>query len=94
MGKTLNTNHPYAPQTSQNSSLRDGDLPEPVLPWLKSESRQSLGSQSSVDTSGLHTVKRNAITSAQQGTKKKRWTKHKWWMLLSNTVVFEYNMFK
>ncbi|KAI8885158.1 hypothetical protein K501DRAFT_246548 [Backusella circina FSU 941] len=93
----LNTSHPYAPQTSQSSSLRDnnsaGDLPEPVLPWLKSESRQSLRSQSSsVDTSGLHTVKRNAITSAQQGTKKKRWTKHKWWMLLSNTLLFCYGL--
>lgn len=66
---------------------QDHDLPEPVLPWMKSESRNSLGSsRSSVDATSLHIMKRQ--TPDNPNTKKKqRWTKHKWWLLLSNTVV-------
>lgn len=64
------------------------ELPEPVLPWMKSESRQSLGSRNSVDTTSLHVVKRFAPDPAIK--KKQRWTKHKWWLLLSNTLVKRY----
>ncbi|CAO3643481.1 unnamed protein product [Mucor hiemalis] len=69
-----------------------GQLPEPVLPWMKSESRQSFGSSSrnSVDTASLHMVKRYAPDPAIK--KKQRWTKHKWWLLLSNTLLFCYGL--
>lgn len=66
-------------------SLQNDDLPEPVLPWMKSESRQSLGSRSSVDTTSLHVMKRQMPDPAIK--KKQRWSKHKWWLLFSNTVV-------
>ncbi|KAI8098824.1 tetraspanin Tsp2 [Halteromyces radiatus] len=78
----------------QQQQLRDDqlwdssdDLPEPVLPWMRSESRQSLGgvSQSSVDAASLHVVKRFVPDTIK---KKQRWTLHKWWLLLSNTVLF------
>jgi hypothetical protein len=71
---------------------QDHDLPEPVLPWMKSESRNSLGSRSSVDTTSLHIMKRQ--TPDTTNTKKKqRWTKHKWWLLLSNTLVKRKTLF-
>ncbi|KAG1115641.1 hypothetical protein G6F42_013888 [Rhizopus arrhizus] len=44
--------------TDSWDSLHNEDLPEPVLPWMKSESRQSLGSRTSVDTTSLHVMKR------------------------------------
>lgn len=66
---------------------QDDELPEPVLPWMKSESRQSIGSRNSVDTTSLHVVKRYAPDPAIK--KKQRWTKHKWWLLVSNTLVIK-----
>jgi len=66
-------------------SLHNEDLPEPVLPWMKSESRQSLGSRTSVDTTSLHVMKRQMPDPAVK--KKQRWSKHKWWLLVSNTIV-------
>lgn len=63
------------------------DLPEPVLPWMRSDSRQSLGgtTQSSVDATSLHIVKRHVPETLNK--KKQRWTLHKWWLLFSNSVV-------
>ncbi|KAI8074780.1 hypothetical protein BC940DRAFT_289077 [Gongronella butleri] len=66
------------------------DLPEPVLPWMRSESRNSLGnssqlSQLSVDANGLHAVKR---FTPDRENKRQRWTMHKWWLLGSNTILF------
>ncbi|KAI9012552.1 tetraspanin Tsp2 [Phycomyces nitens] len=68
------------------------DLPEPVLPWMKSESRQSLGgaSRNSVDTASLHVVKRYAPDPNIK--RKQRWTPHKWWLLFSNTALFCYGL--
>ena len=59
---------------------------------MKSESRQSFGSSSrnSVDTASLHVVKRYAPDPAIK--KKQRWTRHKWWLLLSNTLLFCYGL--
>ncbi|KAI8334741.1 tetraspanin Tsp2 [Chlamydoabsidia padenii] len=75
-----------APPEYNNETTID-DLPEPVLPWMRSESRQSLGgiSQTSVDTASLHVVKRHVPETIK---KKQRWTLHKWWLLLSNSVLF------
>ena len=74
------------PQHSDSwESLQNDDLPEPVLPWMKSESRQSIGSHTSVDTTSLHVMKRQMPDPAIK--KKQRWSKHKWWLLFSNTVV-------
>ncbi|ORX62997.1 hypothetical protein DM01DRAFT_1331094 [Hesseltinella vesiculosa] len=79
----------------QQQQLRDDqlwdstdDLPEPVLPWMRSESRNSLGgtSQLSVDAASLHAVKR--YIPEQINTKRQRWTLHKWWLLFSNTLLF------
>lgn len=78
------TSRPSTTPVESWDSTQD-DLPEPVLPWMKSESRQSLGSRSSVDTTSLHVVKRYTPDPAIK--KKQRWTKHKWWLLLSNTLV-------
>lgn len=84
----------YSSNTHSSSGEQDEELPEPVLPWMKSESRQSLGgnngsvvssSRNSVDTTSLHIVKRYAPDPAIK--KKQRWTSHKWWLLLSNTLV-------
>lgn len=93
--------HPYVSQPSHPSSsvslqdMRpypkpyesavDNNLQEPVLPWMKSESRQSLGSRSSIDATSLHIVKRQFPDPSVK--KKQRWSKHKWWLLLSNTLV-------
>ncbi|KAJ2955424.1 hypothetical protein NQZ79_g8574 [Umbelopsis isabellina] len=64
-------------------------LPEPpVLPWVRnSESRQS----QSLDASSLHVMKRYN-PSDEQVKKKARWTVHKWWMLVSNTLLFIYGL--
>ncbi|KAI8355146.1 hypothetical protein BD560DRAFT_407306 [Blakeslea trispora] len=79
--------HPNRPSILlHDSSDEQTDLREPVLPWMKSESRQSIGSQrSSVDASSLHIMKRQIPDTTTK--KKQRWTKHKWWLLLSNTLV-------
>lgn len=71
----------------ESSNNQSDQLPEPVLPWMKSESRQSFGSSSrtSLDTASLHVVKRYAPDPAIK--KKQRWTKHKWWLLLANSLV-------
>lgn len=63
------------------------DLPEPVLPWMRSESRNSFGnmSRSSVESGSLHVVKRFVPDASMK--KKQRWTFHKWWLLLANTLV-------
>jgi hypothetical protein len=93
--------HPYVSQASSSASLQDtrpnprpydsyesfpiNGLQEPVLPWMKSESRQSLGSRSSLDTTSLHIMKGQFPDPSAK--KKQRWSKHKWWLLLSNTLV-------
>lgn len=94
---SLDINRSAATITSQqqpSQNIRDShlwdsgdELPEPVLPWMRSESRQSLGgmSQSSVDAASLHVVKRYNDDTPK---KKQRWTLHKWWLLLSNSVLF------
>lgn len=95
-------NHPYTSQASHASSYasqashssndsiqelplndidRDSLLEQPVLPWMKSESRNSI---QSVDTNSLHVMKRLVPNNLN---KKKRWSKHKWWLLLTNTMV-------
>jgi hypothetical protein len=82
------TSRQYEENSSREEEEYDEDLPEPVLPWMKSESRQSIGgssSRSSVDTTSLHVVKRYAPDPAIK--KKQRWTRHKWWLLLSNSLV-------
>jgi hypothetical protein len=56
-------------------------LERPVLPWLKSTTDRV----PSLDTSDLHLVKRNPPDPNIK--RKQRWTKHKVWLLLSNTVV-------
>ncbi|EPB84402.1 hypothetical protein HMPREF1544_08839 [Mucor circinelloides 1006PhL] len=76
--------------TDSWDSLHNEDLPEPVLPWMKSESRQSLGSRTSVDTTSLHVMKRQMPDPAVK--KKQRWSKHKWWLLFSNTILFCYGL--
>ncbi|RCI03704.1 hypothetical protein CU098_010512 [Rhizopus stolonifer] len=96
----LSKGHPYAPQVScpsSSASLQDirphpramdsfdsRDLQEPVLPWMKTESRQSL------DTTSLHIMKRQLDDPSVK--KKQRWSKHKWWLLLSNTMLFCYGL--
>ncbi|CAO3598982.1 unnamed protein product [Absidia cylindrospora] len=79
---------PYQQQLRDEQLWDSGDdLPEPVLPWMRSESRQSLGgvSQSSVDATGLHVMKHHVPDTMK---KKQRWTLHKWWLLFSNSVLF------
>lgn len=64
------------------------DLPEPVLPWMRSESRQSFGGmsgRSSVESGSIHVVKRYQPDPSMK--KKQRWTVHKWWLFLTNTLV-------
>lgn len=74
------------PYTGNNSNCIE-PLERPVLPWLR-ESRPSVVSSktcSSVDASSLHFVKRNQPDPNIK--RKQRWTKHKWWLLFSNTMV-------
>ncbi|KAI9258100.1 Tetraspanin family-domain-containing protein [Phascolomyces articulosus] len=68
------------------------DLPEPVLPWMKSESRQSFGasSRSSVESGSLHVVKRYQPDPDQK--KRQIWTARKWWILFSNAILFCYGL--
>lgn len=63
------------------------DLPEPVLPWMKTESRQSFGesSRNSVESNSLHVIKRYAPDPTAK--KRQLWTARKWWILLANTLV-------
>lgn len=84
-GRASNGGSPQQFDSWESIHHQDDELPEPVLPWMKSESRQSIGSRNSVDTTSLHVVKRYAPDPAIK--KKQRWTKHKWWLLLSNTLV-------
>lgn len=98
-----NKKHPYTSQASHTSSSEsipqanhssssisrveednDSLLQQPVLPWMKSESRNSM---QSVDTTSLHVMKRLVPDDLN---KKKRWSKHKWWLLLTNTIVTIY----
>ncbi|KAI7871529.1 tetraspanin Tsp2 [Spinellus fusiger] len=61
------------------------------MPWMKSESNTSLGgARQSVDTASLHVVKRFAPDPNIK--KKQRWTPHKWWLLIANTVLFCYGL--
>lgn len=83
--RASNSTAPQQFDSWESINHQDDELPEPVLPWMKSESRQSIGSRNSVDTTSLHVVKRYAPDPAIK--KKQRWTKHKWWLLLSNTLV-------
>lgn len=98
MNTTMHEGHAsYHHNASSSSSSRvqrdeqlwdsSDDLPEPVLPWMRSDSRQSLGgtTQSSVDAASLHIVKRHVPETLNK--KKQRWTLHKWWLLFSNSVV-------
>jgi hypothetical protein len=84
--------HPYTSQASHTSSSdsilqenADSLLEQPVLPWMKSESRNSMQSS----TTSLHTMKRFVPNNLN---KKKRWSKHKWWLLLANTMVHAYKL--
>ena len=82
-------NNPHQRLSSEPNSPWDSveDLPEPVLPWMKSESRQSFGasSRSSVESGSLHVVKRYQPDPDQK--KRQIWTARKWWILFSNTLV-------
>lgn len=82
---SLHDIRPNPRQYDSYESVVNNDLPEPILPWMKSESRQSLGSRTSVDTASLHVVKRQFPNPSVK--KKQRWSKHKWWLLFSNTLV-------
>ena len=57
----------------------------PVLPWVPNSDPSSI--RSSVDASSLHVMKRFQAKTDDQTKKKGRWTVHKWWMLVSNTIV-------
>jgi hypothetical protein len=57
----------------------------PVLPWVPNSDPSSI--RSSVDASSLHVMKRFQANTDDQTKKKGRWTVHKWWMLVSNTIV-------
>lgn len=77
------------------------DLQEPVLPWMQgaNASRQSIGSfmtRSSLDSNAresLHVVKRYQ-RELDEGRKNKRWTKFKWWLLMTNSLVSPPNLFQ
>lgn len=77
--------HPRSGSQSPWDSVED--LPEPVLPWMKTESRQSFGgsSRNSVDSNSLHVIKRYAPDPTAK--KRQLWTARKWWILLANTLV-------
>ncbi|KAH8552535.1 tetraspanin Tsp2 [Umbelopsis sp. PMI_123] len=63
----------------------------PVLPWIPNSERSSF--RTSVDASSLHVMKRfNPSTVDNQTKKRRRWTVHKWWMLVSNTILFIYGL--
>lgn len=91
MAPVFRKQHPYTSQASHSSSSEsiqekqiddhDSMLEQPVLPWMKSESRNSM---QSIDTTSLHMMKRLVPNDLQ---KKKRWSRHKWWLLFSNTMV-------
>ncbi|RCH98811.1 hypothetical protein CU097_012488 [Rhizopus azygosporus] len=87
---SLHDIRPNPRQYDSYESVVNNDLPEPILPWMKSESRQSLGSRTSVDTASLHVVKRQFPNPSVK--KKQRWSKHKWWLLFSNTLLFCYGL--
>lgn len=57
----------------------------PVLPWVPNSDSSSI--RNSVDASSLHVMKRFQANTDDQSKKKGRWTVHKWWMLVSNTIV-------
>lgn len=88
-------NHPQQRFSSEANSPWDSveDLPEPVLPWMRSESRHSFGasSRSSVESNSLHVMKRYVPDPDQK--KRQIWTKRKWWILFSNTLVNVYFLF-
>ncbi|KAI8977878.1 tetraspanin Tsp2 [Pilobolus umbonatus] len=89
MNKYRGSSNSVSMHPSWNGTM-DNVLPEPVLPWMKSESRNSLGSRSSIDGASLHVMKR--YTPDPNLKKKQRWTKHKWWLLLSNSLLFCYGL--
>ncbi|CAO3679013.1 unnamed protein product [Rhizopus stolonifer] len=70
--------------TSHQSRL-DNDLQRPVLPWMHTE---SLASHNSLES--LHTMKRQWVDPSLK--KKQRWSKHKWLLLFSNTLLFCYGL--
>ncbi|CDH51974.1 tetraspanin tsp2 [Lichtheimia corymbifera JMRC:FSU:9682] len=82
--------HPRSGSHSPWDSVED--LPEPVLPWMKTESRQSFGgsSRNSVDSNSLHVIKRYAPDPTAK--KRQLWTARKWWILLANTLLFCYGL--
>ncbi|OZJ06427.1 hypothetical protein BZG36_00460 [Bifiguratus adelaidae] len=80
-------------------------LPEPVMPWLRSEAGSrptspGMGpgylhspwrdSMASISGSSLHVVKR--FPEAPGLKKRMRWTKHKWLLLFANTLLFIYGL--
>ncbi|KAI7884791.1 tetraspanin Tsp2 [Lichtheimia hyalospora FSU 10163] len=87
-------NHPQQRFSNEANSPWDSveDLPEPVLPWMRSESRHSFGasSRSSVESNSLHVMKRYVPDPDQK--KRQIWTKRKWWILFSNTLLFCYGL--
>ncbi|KAI8376262.1 uncharacterized protein BYT42DRAFT_498112 [Radiomyces spectabilis] len=90
-----NSTSSYLQTGRQRSSVifdTNTTLSGPVLPWMKTESRSSFGasSRTSLDTSSFHVVKRYAPDPSLK--KKQRWTAHKWWLLLSNTILFIYGL--
>ncbi|KAI7852990.1 hypothetical protein BDC45DRAFT_512014 [Circinella umbellata] len=86
---TSQTRHSSEPNSPWDSVE---DLPEPVLPWMKSESRQSFGasSRSSVESGSLHVVKRYQPNTDQK--KRQIWTARKWWILFANAILFCYGL--
>ncbi|KAI9263700.1 hypothetical protein BY458DRAFT_438650 [Sporodiniella umbellata] len=70
---------------SSTSVQLENDLQRPVLPWMRTESFMSNNSMES-----LHTMKRQWIDPTLK--KKQRWSKHKWWLLFSNTLLFCYGL--
>ncbi|KAI9487934.1 hypothetical protein BDB00DRAFT_851091 [Zychaea mexicana] len=89
-----------------SSSSNEGDLPQPILPWVLSSGSGNGGnvdrhsavstlSRSSVDTTAagsVHLVKRNIQDPTVK--RKMRWSSFKWWILMTNSLFEISNTYK
>ncbi|RUP51137.1 hypothetical protein BC936DRAFT_149746 [Jimgerdemannia flammicorona] len=97
--RLLNVRFPFdvSPDNSTNSlSTQNQDemppLPAPVQPWLNSGGGSSHSPRTSimnVDGSSLHIMKRYMHDGVPR---KMRWSKHKWLLLVANTLLFIYGL--